>query len=596
MHGCLLGAVGLTIPSGDQIQSAILIGRLRTYLAFSLTRPGVCRTFLPSLARSVAQFGPKPSSIDIASRTSCERLTSARARPRPGLSHQPSPPPRFSSATTRMTRVRQRRPALLSAESLEAREVPAAYGPLQIDPTHYAASHILVKLNTPAALRSPLASGAEAMGGGLYCIDLKPGVTVARALRHFRAQRGVAFAEPDFVVHADVIPNDPSFGSLYGLNNTGQGGGTPDADIDAPEAWDVSTGSGNMVVAIIDTGVDYNHPDLAANIWTNPGEIPGNGIDDEGDGFVDDVHGYDFVNNDGDPMDDNGHGTHVAGTIGAVGDNGIGVAGVNWHVQIMALKFLGANGSGPTSGAINALNFAVAHGVKISNNSWGGGGFSSALNTAINNARAAGHLFIAAAGNNGSNNDSLSSYPSNYPQDNVLAVAATDRNDHLASFSNFGATTVDLAAPGVSILSTYPGNRYATLSGTSMATPHVTGAAALVWDAHPDWTYLQVVQALKSTVDVKPNLVGKMVTGGRLNVNAPIHFGTTPPADTTGPRVTASAFSVSGNTISSVRLTFSEAINAASFDATDVSFTGPSGAVAIAGVTPVSATQFDVTF
>src|SRR5262249_33211921 len=196
---------------------------------------------------------------------------------------------------------------------------------------------------------------------------------------------------------------------------------------------------------------------------------------------------------------------------------------------------------------------------------------SSAWSPAINTARAAAHVFIAAAGNNGSNNDSLSSYPSNYPQDNVLAVAATDRNDNLASFSNFGATTVDLAAPGVSILSTYAGNRYATLSGTSMATPHVTGAAALVWDLHPDWTYLQVIQALKSTVDVRPNLAGKMVTGGRLNVNAAIHFGTAPPVDTTGPRVTASAFTASGGTISSVRLTFNEAINATSFDTTDVS-------------------------
>jgi serine protease len=503
-----------------------------------------------------------------------------------------------------MYRARTRR-TQLAVTSLEARDVPAVAGALQVDPNQYAADRIIVKLTPPVipmkpvAPASPLTNGADSLGFGLYSVHLRKGVTVDRALKYFHARANVAIAEPDYTVHADLIPNDPNFGNLYGLNNTGQTGGTPDDDIDAPEAWDVSTGSGNMVVAVIDTGINYNHPDLAANMWHNPGEIAGDGIDNDGDGIVDDVYGADFANNDGDPMDDNGHGTHVSGTIGAVGDNGVGVAGINWHVQLMAVKFLASNGSGSISNAVKCLNYAVAHGAKVSNNSWGGGGFSSAMSSAIDAARAAGDIFVAAAGNGGSdgigdNNDSVANYPSNYPQDNVLAVAATDQNDNLASFSNFGPTTVDLAAPGVNIYSTY-GSSYATLSGTSMATPHVTGAVALVWDAHPTWSYSDVITALKSTVDPKPSLTGKVASGGRLNVNAAIRFGTTPPADTVGPKVT-SATSSGTSGISTVRVTFNEAIAAASFDVGDATLAGPGGTVGASSVAPVSATQFDVGF
>ena len=342
--------------------------------------------------------------------------------------------------------------------------------------------------------------------------------------------KAVAFVEPDFAVWADnTTPNDPSYSSEWGLNNTGQTGGKVDADIDAPEAWDTSTGAGSgVVVGIIDTGIGYNHPDLAANVWTNPGETAGDGIDNDGNGYIDDIHGYDFANNDGDPLDDNGHGSHVAGTIAAVGNNGVGVTGVSWGAKLMALKFLNASGSGSTSAAVSALNYAVKmktqYGVniRVTNNSWGGGWSSSAMLTAIQNCANAGMLFIAAAGNGGpdqvgDNNDSTPNYPSNYASDSVIAVAATDANDNLGSFSNYGVGTVELGAPGVSIYSTYYNGGYATLSGTSMATPHVSGVAALAWSVAPSATYQQIRTAILNGTDKIASLNGKTISGGRLN-------------------------------------------------------------------------------
>ena len=489
-----------------------------------------------------------------------------------------------------MNRPRPRR-ARLTVTALEAREVPAVMGPLPPEDHAFVTDRVIVQLKSGAAPRSPLARRTEELGFGLYAVHLRQGVTVQRALKHFNAQRGVAMVEPDYIVTADVIPNDPNFGSLYGMHNTGQTGGTADADIDAPEAWDLATGSGNVVVGVIDTGVQYNHPDLNANMWRNPGEVAGNLVDDDANGLVDDVFGADYVNNDGNPMDDNGHGTHVAGTIGAIGNNGIGVAGVSWRVQIMALKFLGAGGSGAISNAVKCLDYAVAKGAIITNNSWGGGGFSSAMSTALNNARAAGHLFIAAAGNSNSNNDALPHYPSSYTHDNVLAVAATDRNDARAGFSSYGATSVDLAAPGVGILSTY-GTTYVSMSGTSMATPHVAGAAALVWDAHPTWTYAEVAAALLNTVDAKPNLAGIVATGGRLNVDAAVRYATTPPPDPSGPRVTASTFLGTGG-INGVRLTFDEVVDAASLNLADAVLSTPTGQVS---PTAVNADENEVVF
>jgi subtilisin family serine protease len=431
----------------------------------------------------------------------------------------------------------QFRAARLWAERLEDRlvwnatapEGLSAGGPQATFPQDYDPSTILVRFAGDAAkLTSTAAPAGTEIGSplplvpGLRSIQLAPGMDVATALAAYRALPGVVYAEPNYELHAQETPNDPQFTSQWGLNNVGQTGGTPDADIDAPEAWDYTTGNSATVVAVIDTGVDYTHPDLQANIWTNPGEIPGNGIDDDGNGFVDDVHGYDFANHDGNPMDDNNHGTHVAGIIGAVGNNGVGVTGINWNVKIMAVKFLDANGSGTTSDAILALNYAVANGAVISNNSYGGDPFNQSLFDAIQNARNAGHIYVAAAGNGnflgiGQDNDSTPFYPANYNLDNVVSVAATDSNDNLASFSNYGRTTVDLAAPGVSILSTTRNNTYMSLSGTSMATPHVTGVLALVRGEHPDWSYSQVISQVLSTTDPIPALQGKTVTGGRLN-------------------------------------------------------------------------------
>jgi subtilisin family serine protease len=339
----------------------------------------------------------------------------------------------------------------------------------------------------------------------------------------------VRFAEPNLRVHADLIPADPSFGQLWGLHNTGQTvdrvTGSADADIDAPEAWDVARGSKTVVVGVVDTGVDFGHPDLAAAQWVNAGEdctgCRTDGVDNDGNGFVDDWRGWDFVNDDNNPTDDEGHGTHVAGTIGATADNGVGVAGVA-NVSIAALKFLDAGGSGTTADAVRAINYANAAGFPITNNSWGGGGFSQALYDAVAEADARGALFVAAAGNSSSNNDSSPHYPSNYALPNVISVAATDSRDGLASFSSYGATSVHLAAPGTSIYSTVLSSRYDWYSGTSMATPHVAGAAALAKSAHPGAGGLALKALLLRTTDAKSSLSGKTATGGRLNVNTAV--------------------------------------------------------------------------
>ena len=444
---------------------------------------------------------------------------------------------RFTNGFGKAVRRPRRLAFSQSTETLEPRfylsaEVSGALvglDSLTLDPDLYDSSKILLQFREgvspeeiSAVLDGTTFKQTAALVPGLWEVELADDVSIDSALEAFQADTSVLFAEPDYVIQLTATPNDASFGSLWGLNNTGQVGGTLDADIDALEAWNVTTGSSSTIVAVIDTGVDYTHPDLATNIWVNSDEIAGNGIDDDGNGYIDDIHGYDFVNNDGDPMDDNSHGTHVSGTIGAVANNGIGVVGINWNVQIMALKFLSASGSGYISDAVRALDYAVANGAKISNNSWGGGGFSNAMNSAISRARNAGHIFVAAAGNAGANNDSTATYPSNYSHDNVIAVAATDRNDQLASFSNYGATTVDLAAPGVGILSTVPGNGYASYSGTSMATPHVSGVVALLQSQHPTWTYTQIINQVLSTVDPIAGLTGVVRTGGRLNAAAAV--------------------------------------------------------------------------
>jgi len=349
---------------------------------------------------------------------------------------------------------------------------------------------------------------------------------VIDAIETLRKDPRVRYAEPNFVVAVDTLPNDPSFGSTWGLNNTGQNVngsiGTADADIDAPEAWNVTTGSSSVVAAVIDTGVDWTHPDLSSQIWINPGEdcagCRTDGVDNDHNGFVDDWHGWDFVSNDNNPMDDHGHGTHVAGTIGAAGNNGIGVAGVNWNVKIMPVKFLNAQGSGTTAAAVSAILYAAQNGADVMNNSWAGGDYSQALADAIDVADQHNSLFVAAAGNDGTDNDVTPTYPASSDNPNVLAVAATDSSDNRAYFSNVGRRSVDLGAPGVNIYSTWPGSTYQYLSGTSMATPHVTGAAALVKAQFPNASAVGIKDLLLSTVDPKPTLATTTSSGGRLNV------------------------------------------------------------------------------
>ena len=368
---------------------------------------------------------------------------------------------------------------------------------------------------------------------GIECWTIT-GCSVADAIATCSKNPLIEYAEPNYLLSINTtIPNDPNFNQLWGLNNTGQTGGTLDADIDAPEAWDISTGN-KVVVGVIDTGVDYTHADLKDNMWTNPGETPGNGIDDDGNGYIDDYYGYDFINNDGDPLDDHSHGTHVAGTIAAKGNNGIGVIGVAPQAKIMALKIFNANGNTDSFSAIKAIEYSTTMGVKLTNNSWGGGGYSQTLYDAIAAAGKAGQLFIASAGNSGSNNDTNPSYPASYNLDNIIAVANTNQNDQLSGTSNYGSTSVDLGAPGSSIYSTIPGGGYSFKSGTSMAAPHVSGVAALLFSQNPGLSYLDVKNKILNSVDPIPALQGKTVSGGRLNAYKALTGGTTPPLKFTG--------------------------------------------------------------
>lgn len=351
----------------------------------------------------------------------------------------------------------------------------------------------------------------------------------------------LAYAEPDYVVHhcaAPVIPNDPSFSQQWHLNNTGQTGGTANADVDAPEAWSVTTGSPLITVAVIDTGMDLTHPDLAANLWTNPGESGDgketDGLDNDANGYIDDVHGWNFVAQTNSPNDDNGHGSHTGGLVGAVGGNAVGVSGVSQTVRLMPLKFLSASGSGANSDAIEAIEYATQKNVLLTSNSWGGSGFSQAMLDAIQNANAAGIGFVAAAGNSGVSNDLYPEYPTNFEVPNVIAVAATDHADTLTWFSNFGRNTVHLGAPGLQVYSTTMSGGYENNSGTSMAAPLVSGAAALLKAANPTLSFAQIKSMIIRQVDAKPSLQDKTISGGRLNVAKAL-------VPATGPLLTSSA-------------------------------------------------------
>jgi thermitase len=315
-------------------------------------------------------------------------------------------------------------------------------------------------------------------------------------------------------------PNDPMFAEQWALNNAGQNGGKAKADIDALKAWLKTKGSKKVVVAVLDTGVDYTHLDLVTNIWTRPDSVPQ--YKDDELGIVNDLRGFNAVENLSDPMDENGHGTHCAGVIGAEGNNELGIAGINWQVEIMPLKFLGRGGFGSTKDAIEAINYAIDRkqkgvNVRVISASWGSTAYSRALEDAIRAAGEQGILFVAAAGNDAGNNDRRPHYPSNYKLPNVISVAALDRADNLASFSNYGPETVHIAAPGKDILSTWLKDGFREASGTSMATPQVSGVAALILANEPNLSVEKLRDRILKSVDKIDSLNGKIVTGGRLN-------------------------------------------------------------------------------
>jgi subtilisin family serine protease len=440
----------------------------------------------------------------------------------------------------------------LGCEQLERRELLAS-NLLQIMPEISDHDSLLVQFRDTNSANASIGQSiagtridSQLTTDGWYSVSVPVGTSMQQALAFWQSHPNVAIVTPDFELTTQSIPNDPSFGSLWGLSNNGSQGGLLNADINIEPAWALGTAT-SIVTAVIDTGVDYTHPDLASNIWTNTDEVAGNGIDDDGNGFVDDVRGWDFVNNDSDPMDDNGHGTHVAGTIGAVGNNGIGVTGVAWTASIMPLKFLDQSGSGSLSDAIKAIQYARVNGAKIINASWGGGGFSSALQSAITQFITSGGLFVAAAGNEATNNDVTPSYPANYQ--GVISVGASTRTDTRASFSNYG-TSVDVFAPGQSILSTLPGNRYGSLSGTSMATPQVAGALALLWGQNPTLSATTISQALINSTDNV--LRASNSTHGRINVGAAATSlrasnPTTPPTTTPPTTPVSRSFGIQGN-------------------------------------------------
>jgi subtilisin family serine protease len=371
---------------------------------------------------------------------------------------------------------------------------------------------------------------------GLQRLVLKPGAAVqnldggsiAETIQELQKTGLYEYVEPDWILQIQAIPSDAAFtdGSLWGLRNTGQSGGTSGADIRAVNAWDITTGSTGVVVAVIDTGIRYTHQDLAANMWRNPGESGGgketNGIDDDGNGYIDDVHGINSITGSGNPMDDNDHGSHCAGTIGAVANDGGAHVGVAWNVRLMGLKFIASDGYGDTSDAITCIDYAVARGAKVLSNSWGLYDYSQGLHDSIATARDAGVLFVAAAGNDSNNNDSTAFYPASYDLANVVAVAALDRSDQRAGFSNYGPNTVDLGAPGVGIYSCASASdfSYKIFDGTSMAAPHVAGAAVLLAAARPNANYIELKQRLLNAARPVSSLTGISVTGGALNAHA----------------------------------------------------------------------------
>ncbi len=427
-----------------------------------------------------------------------------------------------------------------------------------IENSMYREGELLVKFKkgimTPASIRTHEAIGANVSRRfsavpNLELVELSGEMSVANAVQRYMADPDVVYAEPNYIRSISVIPNDIYFEQQWGLLNTGMfAGGTEGASINAPGAWDISTRT-DVIIAVVDTGIDYTHDDLQANVWSNVDENCTDGVDNDLNGYIDDCRGWDFStcalfdelgtcitpkSQDNDPMDENGHGSHVSGIAGAVGNNSIGIAGALWNVQIMPVKFQDATGIGTVADEVEAIQYAISNGASIINASFGGLTFSNAESDAITAANNAGVIVVASAGNGGvddigDDNDVIPHYPSSYPQPNIIAVAATDQDDLRASFTNFGISSVDVAAPGVFILSTIiansdfalcTGNPFAGMdfcSGTSMSAPHVSALAGLLYSYYAHFTYDQIRSTILGFVDSVPSLDGIVATGGRIN-------------------------------------------------------------------------------
>lgn len=399
------------------------------------------------------------------------------------------------------------------------------------DATEQTVENVLDKINAEPLEMVRAAEFRNDGRGDLVLARFQPELTMSDAIDALKKNPNVEYAEPNWIYTHQAVSTDPYYtnGSLWGM----YGDATSPANqfgSQAGEAWAAGhTGSASVYVGVIDEGIQFDHPDLAGQVWTNPYD-PVDGVDNDGNGYVDDINGWDFDGNNNTIYDGgkrgslDDHGTHVSGTIGAKANNGQGVVGVNWNVTLISGKFLGRRG-GTSANSVKAVDYftdlKTRHGLNIvaTNNSWGGGGYSQALKDAISRANAANILFIAAAGNSGTDNDTTASYPSNYDVDNVIAVAAITNTGALASFSQYGATTVDIGAPGAGIWSTTAYNGYSSYSGTSMATPHVTGGAALYASTHPGSSAATIKAAILNSVVPTASLTGKCVTGGRLNVS-----------------------------------------------------------------------------
>ena len=476
------------------------------------------------------------------------------------------------NASTEKKSVATVQTAALPSESSQFSGIPARIAALapaavaavakSMEGAEYVPGELIVKLdNSQAGLMGDFASeyGAEVVehfdvpdsifksfGGELVRLKLPQGIEVAEAIAAMKNDTRVVYAEGNEVIRlpetenhgeAEPDPSNPNDldSKLWGLDNVGQDGGKAGAHISAKAAWAITTGdksANGPLIAVIDTGVDFNHPDLKDNMWVNAGEVAGDGIDNDGNGVIDDVYGYNAFADNGTPMDGHSHGTHCAGTIGAVGNNGIGVTGVMQNARIMAVKIFSDGGSTSTDAIVRGLMYSAKMGADITSNSWGGGGRSQAIFDAF---AANPALHVIAAGNSNYDNDKRDNFPSNYELDNIVAVAATTRVDERAGFSQWGAKNVDVAAPGAQIWSTVPGGKYGNKSGTSMATPHVSGVAGLIASAFPNASNAEIKERLIKGSDPVDALNGISVSNGRVNAHKSLTIEYTPPAPPANP-------------------------------------------------------------